>query len=177
MSDQFVGEIRIAGFNFAPQGWATCDGQILPISQNTALFSLLGVNYGGNGTSNFALPDFQGRAPMHWGTSTTGTVYDVGEVGGASTVTLSAQELPAHTHTLSASGNAATTSIPTNALLAVPQANPRFATLYHASDGNNTALGGQSVAAIGGNAPHNNLQPYLTLIFIIALQGIFPPRQ
>jgi microcystin-dependent protein len=172
MADPFVAEIRIFPFNFAPTGWAFCDGQILPLSQNTALFSLLGTTYGGNGKSNFALPDLQGSAPMHPGQGPGLSLHDLGEVGGSDTVTLLESELPAHTHAAHAD---AVDLADTN----VPSPNASFAqsaggTLYQASA--NTQLAPQALAPAGGDQPHNNLQPYLTLNFNIALQGVYPPR-
>lgn len=172
MADPFVAEIRIFPFNFAPRGWAWCDGQLLPISQNTALFSLLGTTYGGNGLSNFSLPDLQGSAPMHPGQGPGLSLHDLGESGGSETVTLLESEIPVHTHTLRADvidvGD-------TN----VPNPNASFAqsssgTLYQAAA--NTELSSNALAPSGGDQPHNNMQPYLTLYFNIALQGVFPPR-
>lgn len=172
MADPFVAEVRIFPFNFAPQGWAFCDGQLLPLSQNTALFSLLGTTYGGNGKSNFALPDLQGRAPMHPGQGPGLSLHDLGEVGGSETVTLLQSEMPGHTHTL----RAATVDLgDTN----VPSPSASFAssaggTLYQTTS--NTQLAFGAAAQVGGDNPHQNMQPYLTLSFCIALQGVFPPR-
>ena len=172
MSDPFVAEIRIFPFNFAPTGWARCDGQILPISQNTALFSLLGTTYGGNGQSTFALPDLMGRAPLHPGQGPGLSLYDLGEVGGTETVTLLPSEIPSHSHAL----NANTIDVgDTN----VPQPNATFAqsgggALYQAVP--DTQLAPDTLTPVGGDQPHNNMQPYLTLYFNIALQGIFPSR-
>jgi len=170
MADPFVAEIRIFPFNFAPRGWAWCDGQLLPLSQNTALFSLLGTTYGGNGKSNFALPDLQGRAPMHPGQGPGLSLHDLGETGGSDTVTLLESEIPAHAHTLRASVDDADVAIPTPArILAKASAN-----MYLAGN-QNTAMG-NGLAPAGGDQPHNNMQPYLTFYFCIALQGVFPPR-
>jgi microcystin-dependent protein len=171
--DPFVAEIRIFPFNFAPKGWAFCDGQILPLSQNTALFSLLGTTYGGDGKSNFALPNMQGNAPMHPGQGPGLSLHDLGETGGSDTVSLLESEIPSHSHTLMAQGAPADTSLPTgNALArvigATPYLPPAGAPLVSMSD--------NSLAPAGGDQPHNNMQPYLTLNFCIALQGVYPPR-
>jgi microcystin-dependent protein len=172
MADPFVAEIRIFPFNFAPQGWAWCDGQLLPLSQNTALFSLLGTTYGGNGKSNFALPDIQGSAVMHPGQGPGLSLHDLGETGGSETVTLLESEIPAHGH----GQRANTVDVgDTN----IPSPNAAFAqsgggTLYQATA--NAQLAPQALGPAGGDQPHNNLQPYLTLYFCIALQGVFPPR-
>jgi microcystin-dependent protein len=172
MADPFVAEIRIFPFNFAPKGWAWCDGQLLPLSQNTALFSLLGTTYGGNGKTNFALPDLQGRAPMHPGQGPGLSLHDLGETGGSETVTLLESEIPSHPHTLRAN----TIDLgDTN----VPNANASFAqssggTLYQPAT--NAQLAPEALTPAGGDQPHNNLQPYLTFYFNIALQGVFPPR-
>lgn len=175
MTDPFVAEIRIFPFNFAPPGWAWCDGQLLPLSQNTALFSLLGTTYGGNGKSNFALPDLQGRAPMHPGQGPGLSLHDLGETGGSETVSLLESEIPAHSHSIFASTNAADeegTKQPVGAMPGVQQgSNQLFATLSNTSNMNPNAL-----APAGGDQPHNNLMPYLTFYFNIALQGVFPPR-
>jgi microcystin-dependent protein len=170
--DPFVAEIRIFPFNFAPRGWAFCDGQLLPISQNTALFSLLGTTYGGDGKSTFALPDLQGRAPMHPGQGPGLSLHDLGEMHGTDTVTLDQSEIPGHSHGLRADTvDPADTNVP-SAAAALAQSSG--GTLYQP---NATAqLAPQALAPVGGDQPHNNLQPYLTLSFNIALQGVFPPR-
>ncbi|AZO40326.1 phage tail protein [Mesorhizobium sp. M7D.F.Ca.US.005.01.1.1] len=172
MADPFVAEIRIFPFNFAPKGWAWCDGQLLPISQNTALFSLLGTTYGGNGKSNFALPDLQGRAPMHPGQGTGLSLHDLGEPGGVETVTLLESEIPSHSHTMTANINPANLAAPST-VRALARAAPGQA---YSATVNITNLGDMAVAPAGGDQPHNNLQPYLTCYFCIALQGVFPPR-
>ena len=170
--DPFVAEIRIFPFNFAPKGWAWCDGQLLPISQNTALFSLLGTTYGGDGKSTFALPDMQGNAPMHPGQGPGLSLHDLGETGGSDTVTLLESEIPAHSHVINASGTDATDQQPTNELLAGGVGGISM----YAAPGALTALSPNALAPTGGDQPHNNMQPYLTLYFNIALQGVFPPR-
>src|SRR5690349_4827562 len=171
--DPFVAEIRIFPFNFAPRQWAWCDGQLLPISQNTALFSLLGTTYGGNGKSTFALPNLQGRAPMHPGQGPGLSLHDLGENGGSETVSLLESEIPAHSHSMMASTVTATKSNPEQRVLAKASG----ATPYLAPGGATiVAMAGNSLAPSGGDQPHNNMQPYLTLNFCIALQGVFPPR-
>lgn len=172
MSDPFVAEIRIFPFNFAPQGWAFCNGQLLPISQNTALFSLLGTTYGGNGQSTFALPNLQGRAPLHPGQGPGLSLYTLGETGGSETVTLLQSEMPSHAHTMRASPDPAELQSPSPARVLARSA-PGFA---YAAGATGATLAGEALAPAGGDLPHNNLMPYLTLNFNIALQGIFPPR-
>lgn len=169
MADPFVAEIRIFPFNFAPKGWAWCDGQLLPLSQNTALFSLLGTTYGGDGKSNFALPDLQGRCPMHPGQGPGLSLHDLGETGGTETVSLLESEIPAHSHALRASPDDADLRIPTSARSLAKS-------VMYATGNPNTGLSGNALAPAGGDQPHNNLQPYLTFYFNIALQGVFPPR-
>jgi len=169
MADPFVAEIRIFPFNFAPKGWAWCDGQLLPLSQNTALFSLLGTTYGGDGKSTFALPDLEGRAPMHPGQGPGLSLHDLGETGGSETVTLLLSEIPLHPHGLRASLDDADIRIPSPARsLAKSQ--------MYATGAPNTAMAFEGLAPAGGDQPHNNLMPYLTFYFNIALQGVFPPR-
>lgn len=171
MADPFVAEIRIVPFNFAPKGWAFCDGQLLPLSQNTALFSLLGTTYGGNGQNNFALPDLQGRAPMMWGQGPGLSLYDPGESGGAQTVSLTQSEMPTHTHALHG-GDAAGPAVADPAGASLGASPARSYTL--ATPDENMAMNAVSVA--GAGQPHNNMPPYLTTYFIIALQGVFPQR-
>ena len=172
MADPFVAEIRIFPFNFAPKGWAWCDGQLMPLSQNTALFSLLGTTYGGNGQSNFALPDLQGRAPMHPGQGPGLSLHDLGETGGTETVTLLESEMPSHSHSLNFVNATATSTIPANSNFAnSPQSN---ASVY--TNSNAGLTNGAQLEPAGGDQPHNNMQPYLTFYFCIALQGVFPPR-
>jgi microcystin-dependent protein len=176
MADPFVAEIRIFPFNFAPKGWAFCDGQLLPLSQNTALFSLLGTTYGGNGKSNFALPDLPGNAPMHPGQGPGLSLHDLGETGGSETVSLLESEIPSHGHGLRAAAAPGADDDPSPSV-ALAQGT-RGATPYAAATGSTPleALSTYALAPAGGDQPHNNMQPYLTLNFCIALQGVFPPR-
>ena len=173
MADPFVAEIRIFPFNFAPKGWAWCDGQLLPLSQNTALFSLLGTTYGGNGKSNFALPDLQGRAPMHPGQGPGLSLHDLGETGGSETVTLLESEIPVHSHAVNTNQGSADLQSP-GPLNSIAEAD---AFAYKTSPfGPLVQMAPQALTPAGGDFPHNNLQPFLTLYFNIALQGVFPPR-
>lgn len=176
MADPFVAEIRIFAGNFAPTGWAFCDGQIMPISQNTALFSLLGTNYGGDGKSTFGLPDLQGSAPMFWGQGPGLSERFIGETGGSQTVTLIQSEMPAHTHQVSGTTAAGTESDPTDGIWAVAGSRRAPTNLYNTTSAGGSPMSPQATAVQGGSLPHNNMPPYLTLTFIIALQGIFPPR-
>ena len=171
MADPFVAEIRIFPFNFAPRGWAFCNGQILPISQNTALFSLLGTTYGGNGQSTFALPNMQGSAPMHPGQGPGLSLHDLGEIGGSETVTLLESEIPAHTHSMMASQADGNDTSPGGGLIASGIGVAAFA-----APGALVQMSPNALTPAGGAQPHNNLMPYLTLNFNIALQGVFPPR-
>jgi microcystin-dependent protein len=173
MADPFVAEIRIFPFNFAPKGWAFCAGQLMPLSQNTALFSLLGTTYGGDGKSTFALPDLQGRAPMHPGQGPGLSLHDLGEVGGSETVTLLESEIPAHSHGVLANANPANLAAPSPAR-SLARSQPGVA--YKASPQADAAFAPEAIAPAGGDQPHNNMMPYLTLNFCIALQGVFPPR-
>jgi len=173
MTSPFVAEIRIFGFNFAPKGWASCDGQLLPISQNTALFSLLGTTYGGDGKSNFALPNMQGNAPMHPGQGPGLSLHDLGETGGSETVSLLESEIPSHTHVWTVDPNVAETPDPSANSLARASSVNTFQTVTNQGL---VTLNDSAVAPAGGDQPHNNLQPYLTLNFCIAMQGIYPPR-
>lgn len=172
MANPFVAEIRIFPFNFAPKGWAFCDGQLLPLSQNTALFSLLGTTYGGDGKSNFALPNLQGCVPMHPGQGPGLSLHDLGETGGSDTVTLLQSEMPNHAHSLMASNQ------PGEDPQAVAESFGRSlgANLYQASNAGLVPMADQAIAPNGGDQPHNNLQPYLVLNFCIAMQGVYPPR-
>src|SRR5438045_5961282 len=166
MADPFVAEIRIFPFNFAPKGWAFCDGQILPLSQNTALFALLGTTYGGDGKSNFALPNMQGNAPMHPGQGPGLSLHDLGETGGAETVTLLEAEIPAHAHALKASLSDGLFTQASGQLLA-----QGVGVNIWGTNAPNTTLADTALAPAGGDLPHNNMMPYLTLNFCIALQA------
>lgn len=171
MADPFVAEVRIYPFNFAPKGWAFCNGQLMPISQNTALFSLLGTVYGGDGKSTFALPNLQGSACMHPGQGQGLSLRDLGEIGGSQYVTLLQSEMPAHTHTLSTSVRPADSLNPGG--LSPGTGNNIYATAAGAPQ---VQMAPQALSVTGGSLPHNNMQPYLTLNFCIALQGVFPAR-
>ncbi len=172
MSDPFVAEIRMFGGNFAPTGWALCNGQLLPISQNTALFSLLGTFYGGDGKSTFALPNFQASVPIGQGAGAGLTERVLGEVSGSQTVTLLASEIPVHSHTLNAyKDDLADINTPSPSVMLGATAGLN---LYGTAS--NTTLNFQALSIAGGSLPHNNLPPYLVVTFIIAMQGVFPPR-
>lgn len=172
MADPFVAEIRIFPFNFAPRGWAWCNGQILPISQNTALFSLLGTTYGGDGKSNFALPDMMGRSPMHPGQGPGLSLHDLGETGGYETVSLLETEIPSHSHNVQVDTiNPGEVVTPNGNIIA-----KTTAAIYSTTVAPATTMAAQALAPAGGDFPHNNMQPYLTMYFNIALQGVFPPR-
>lgn len=173
MADPFVAEIRIFPFNFAPKGWAWCDGQILPISQNTALFSLLGTTYGGDGKATFALPNLQGSAVMGPGQGPGLSLRDLGEQGGSQTVSLLESEIPSHNHTMQAATFPSSASLASNGLaLGRSSGGPAYAP----AGGPTALMSPQTLVPAGGDQPHNNMMPYLTMYFAIALQGIFPPR-
>lgn len=171
MSDPFIGEIRLFAGNFNPRNWAFCNGQLMPISQNAALFSLLGTTYGGDGRTTFALPDLRGRVPIHAGQGAGLSNYPLGNRGGAEQVTLTPEQLPSHRHALMATEAAAGAPSPANHLLAMPEETP----IYSASEPTAT-LADSAIAATGGNQPHENRAPYLAVNYIIALVGIFPTR-
>jgi microcystin-dependent protein len=164
----YLGQISIVGFNFAPKGWASCDGQLLSIQQNAALFSIIGTFYGGNGTTTFALPDLRGRVPVHF----SNTIV-LGERAGEEFVTIQNSQMPAHVHTLMGTTSTATSPAPGGNILAVAT---RAVTAYAPSGGTLQALAPSSLAPAGNSQPHSNLQPYLTVNFVIALVGIFPSR-
>jgi microcystin-dependent protein len=164
MSEPFLSEIKIVSFNFPPKGWALCNGQLLPINQNQALFALLGTTYGGNGQTNFALPNLRGRVPIHFGAAHT-----LGEAAGSTSVTVNIQQLPTHMHAVNASPVNADTPTGGNNFFGV-------ATNAYTVVGSLTTLSPNMVTSVGGSQPHNNMMPYLTLNFIIALQGIFPSQ-
>jgi microcystin-dependent protein len=166
MAQPYVGEIRMFGGNFAPAGWMFCDGQLLPISENETLFQLIGTTYGGDGQSTFALPNLQSRVPMHMG---NGSI--LAETGGVETVTLTTNQIPSHSHPLTGSSATATSQSPTGSLLAATQAQTYFNLADNASN-----MAAISIGTTGGSQPHTNLQPYLTLNFIISLFGIFPSQ-
>ncbi len=168
MSEPFIAEIRIFAGNFAPRSWAFCDGQLLPISQNTALFSLIGTTYGGDGRTTFALPDLRSRAPIHKGNG-GGSTYSLGQKGGEETHTLAAGEMPSHTHVIQGSADTATQSDPTGNVLA------QSTQLYRQSTNLVDMISGTMTNQGGGQA-HDNMQPYLAVNFCIALQGLFPSR-
>ena len=169
MAEPFLSEIRIMSFVFPPKGWALCDGQLLPINQNQALFSLLGTTFGGDGRVNFGLPDLRGRTPIH-----VGSGHTLGERGGAQTHTLSISEIPTHRHSLNASSNAASTNIPVATSTVWGNSSPNQ--VYNSAGGNLVAMGISVLSNLGGSQAHLNMQPFLTLNFSIALQGIFPSR-
>jgi microcystin-dependent protein len=172
MAEPFIGEIRCCGFNFAPTGWAMCNGQLISISQNAALFNLIGTTYGGDGVNTFALPNLQSRVPIHQG-SFAGTTYVMGQVAGVETVTLTTPEMPAHSHPVTATSNAATLKRPvTNTFYAASSSGNNF----YESGTTLTALASNTVSSVGGGQPHSNIQPYLTFNWCIALEGIFPSQ-
>ena len=175
MSDQYVSEIRMVACNFAPLGWAFCDGQLLSISQNTALFSLLGTQYGGNGISTFGLPNLQGAMPLGYGSGPGLTPRNVGDAGGEQTVQLLLSQIPQHTHAAQAS-TAGGVDVPTGAVWGESKLGKTPLNVYAASGANNVPMNPVALATYGGSQPHNNLPPYQCLNFIIALQGIFPAR-
>ncbi len=169
MSEPFLAEVRMVGFNFAPRGWAYCDGQILPINQNQSLYSLLGTTYGGDGRTTFALPDMRGRAPIHVGRSEGGSEHREGQKSGEETHTLSASEMPNHDHALMAQSGNGNVPTPSGHVLAA------FLNGYH-DPSNLTGIRSGSVTNVGGGQAHNNMQPYLAVNFCIAMHGLFPSR-
>ena len=173
--DPFLAEIRMFAGNFAPNGWFTCDGQLLPISQYSALFALLGTTYGGNGVSTFQLPDLRGRAPIHTGQGPGLSSYVLGQNGGVETVTLASTQMPAHNHLIGCSTNGADSNTPNNSVLAAPADATRAPINIYTAAANAT-MPATTVSSQRGSQPHENRQPYLTLTFIIAWQGIFPSR-
>ena len=175
MADPFVAEIRMFACNFAPSGWALCNGQILPLSQNTALFSLLGTTYGGNGQSTFALPNLQGKGPMFYGQGQGLSLRDEGEEGGADTEALLTTEMPVHGHSLMAKPSGGQAD-PTGRLFGAAGTQLPPPNFYSNAPGTTTAMSQQALTIAGSSSPHNNLMPYLVLTFCIALQGIYPPR-
>jgi len=170
--DPFVAEIRIFSGNFAPKGWALCNGQLLPISQNTALFSLLGTMYGGDGKSTFALPNLQGSVPIFWGQSRGGSYFDQGQQSGSTTVTLVQSEIPVHNHNIAGALDPSDTNVPTGNVISRSVG----ASVYNTTLTGATNLAPEALTIMGNSQPHNNMQQFLTLTFIIAMQGVFPPR-
>jgi microcystin-dependent protein len=173
MSEAFVAEIRIFGFNFPPTGWAFCNGQLLPISQNTALFSLLGTYYGGDGRTTFALPDMQGNVPIQSGQGPGLSQYVIGETSGVPAVTLIQTETPQHNHTVGASQADGGDRSPNQEKFASGSGG---VSMYATAANGNAQMAPQTIGIVGGSLPHNNMMPYLTLNFCIAMQGVFPPR-
>ena len=180
MSEFFIGQVMMAGFNFAPRFFALCNGQLLPINQNQALFSLLGTQYGGNGQTNFALPDLRGRTPVGYASSVDPSwqppLVQIGQAGGQESVTLVGTNLPAHTHAPQANSQPGDNRSPSGRVFATSVGGSPPAELYGPGNGALVALNAQSVSPAGGNQPHPNLQPYTTINFCIALAGIFPSR-
>lgn len=168
MSQPFIGEIVMFAGNFAPRGWSFCSGQTLSIAQNTALFSILGTTYGGNGQTTFALPDLRSRVPIHPGQGPGLSSYSLGQQGGSENVTLTVPQMPAHNHTLNANNGASNDTIPTNAFFSEGG--------LYTTNAANVQMNPATIGLTGGSQPHPNIQPYLAINFIIALQGIFPSR-
>lgn len=176
--EPYLGEIKMAAFNFAPVGWALCNGQLLSIQQNSALFALLGTFYGGDGITTFGLPNLQCRVPMHWGNNPPLTPKTIGELAGTESVTLNSQQMPMHSHTLSAGngqgGNASTPQNNFNGVFVDPNTGSAADTYSTAAS---TTMAPAAISTVGGSQPHDNMPPYLCVTFIIALQGVFPTRQ
>jgi len=172
MSQPYVGEIRMFGGSFAPAGWMFCDGQLLPISENETLFNLIGTTYGGDGQSTFALPDLRGRVPIHMGTQPkSGTIYSLAEAAGVESVTLTTNQIPIHTHAFLGSSLAATLTSPSGSVVGT-SAQVSYLTIAQAS----VAMNASAITPTGGSQPHENLQPYLAINFIISLFGVFPSQ-
>jgi len=173
MAQPYVGEIRMFAGNFAPSGWMFCEGQTLPISENDVLFTLIGTTYGGDGQETFNLPNLASRIPLHMGTGPDGTTYQIGEMAGVESVTLTTQQIPSHTHPLTASGTQATF---TNPASNVPAKAPILATQTYGTDNPPDSLNAGTIGQAGGNQPHENTQPFLCINFIISLFGVFPTQ-
>lgn len=169
-TEPYIGQISMVGFNWAPRNWALCNGQLIAIQQNTALFSLLGTTYGGNGQTTFALPNLQGRVPLHWGTGAGLTPRVIGEMSGEEQVTLLTTQMPMHNHLLNASGEDAGAKNPSGQVLATTTTSAYVASPL------DVTMNPQAIGFAGGNLPHDNMQPYLAVSFIIALYGIYPSR-
>lgn len=177
MSEPFIGEIRMTGFNYAPVGWALCDGSLLPIAQNQALFALLGTQFGGNGSTTFGLPDLRGRVPLGPGKGAQTSIYQVGANGGSESVTLTAGQMPAHSHALAAASVVGGSTSPQNNFIAeIYDSGAGGATQAFNNASNGGTMNPAAIANSGGNQPHENRQPYLCVNFIIATQGIWPQR-
>lgn len=171
MSDQFVGEIRLFGGNYAPQGWAMCNGQLLPINGNEVLFALIGTTYGGDGQTTFALPDLRGRIPVHTGKNpSTGTNFPLGQLAGVEEVTLVEAQLPTHTHAVNANQALGTQTSPTNAVWATSTVS------QYANTAPNGVMSNATIDVVGGNSPHDNMMPFLVMTYIIALEGVYPSQ-
>jgi len=173
MSDQYIGEVRPFAGNFAPLGWALCDGSLLSIQDNQALFSLIGTTYGGNGETNFGLPDLRGRAAIHQGTGAGLSPYAIGQQFGSETVTVSTAQMPGHPHSFAGTNAGATTATPSPAVILASA--PTEFPIYDGT-ASPVALSAQAVTTAGGSVPHNNRQPFLAITYIIALDGIYPSR-
>ncbi len=173
MAEPFLGQVILVGFNFAPRGWALCDGQLLPISQNAALFSLLGTTYGGDGRTTFALPDLRGRAPIHQGQGSGLSARTIGSRLGVEEVTLTTNEMPAHTHSLNAFDGLANQQSPVRT---VPATEPTGQTATYSTQPANSVMSPEAIGTTGGSQAHSNMQPSLTMNYCIALEGVFPPR-
>ena len=169
MSEPFVGEIRMVGFNFAPVGWALCDGQLLAISQNPTLFTLIGTTYGGDGQTTFALPNLQSRVPFHQGASSQGSIV-IGQLAGTETVTLTTNQIPAHSHSLDANSGNGTEASPSGAVWAASTLGE------YSTEANSHTMDPSTIAPTGGGQPHDNMPPFLVINFIISLFGIFPSQ-
>jgi microcystin-dependent protein len=169
MAQPYVGEIRMFAGSFAPAGWMFCDGSLLPISENEVLFQLIGTTYGGDGEETFALPNLQSRVPIHMGTGPSGTTYQLGEMAGVEQVTLTAQQIPAHTHSMLGSANSPTGPVPVGQVHAA-------ASIYTAPASSPLNMNAQSIVPVGGSQPHDNMQPFLVISYIISLFGIFPSQ-
>ena len=177
--DEYIAAIKLFGFDFAPRGWALCNGQLLSIAQNTAVFALIGTYYGGNGQTTFGLPNLQGRVAIGKGSGPGLTARSIGEVSGTETITLSTNQMPAHNHPISANKNAGTTEVPTNSFLSASPKNgsgPSAVFLNTFAATSDTTLAVQTVGIIGGSQPFSIMQPYLALNYSFCLQGIFPSR-